>query len=213
MMDDKEYWANYYSENLDPTDQSSFAEFILPKLTKNKKLIDLGCGNARDSLYFSRNGLNVIAVDQIKDEIDYLNKNYKNDNINFICDDFTDLENSSNELFDKKFDYIYSRFTFHAINEKKEDKTLDWITNHLKEDSLFLLEARSIKDPMYNEGKKLSKTENFTNHYRRFMQLDKIISKLESRDLEIVYQIEDKDLAVYKDDNPYVIRLIAKKNR
>ena len=197
MMDDKEYWANYYSENLDPTDQSSFAEFILPKLTKNKKLIDLGCGNARDSLYFSRNGLNVIAVDQIKDEIDYLNKNYKNDNINFICDDFTDLENSSNELFDKKFDYIYSRFTFHD----------------LKEDSLFLLEARSIKDPMYNEGKKLSKTENFTNHYRRFMQLDKIISKLESRDLEIIYHIEDKDLAVYKDDNPYVIRLIAKKNR
>lgn len=33
-MDDKEYWANYYSENLDPTNQSSFAEFILPKLTK-----------------------------------------------------------------------------------------------------------------------------------------------------------------------------------
>ena len=123
------------------------------------------------------------------------------------------MENSSNELFDKKFDYIYSRFTFHAINEKKEDKTLDWITDHLKDDSLFLLEARSIKDPMYNEGKKLSKTENFTTHYRRFMQLDKIVSKLESRDLEIIYQIEDKDLAVYKDDNPYVIRLIAKKNR
>ena len=213
IMDDKEYWANYYSENLDPTNQSSFAEFILPKLTKNKKLIDLGCGNARDSLYFSRNGLNVIAVDQIKEEIDYLNKNYKNDNIIFICDDFTDLENSSHELFDKEFDYIYSRFTFHAINEKKEDKTLDWITDHLKDDSLFLLEARSIKDPMYNEGRKLSKTENFTTHYRRFMQLDKIVSKLESRDLEIIYQIEDKDLAVYKDDNPYVIRLIAKKNR
>ena len=200
-MDDKEYWANYYSKNLDPTNQSSFAEFILPKLTKDKKLIELGCGNARDSLYFSKNGLNVIAVDQVKEEIDYLNENYKNDNINFICDDFTD------------FDYIYSRFTFHAINEKKEDKTLDWINDHLKEDSLFLLEARSIKDPMYNEGRKLSKTENFTNHYRRYMQLDKIISKLESRDLEIIYQIEDKDLAVYKDDNPYVIRLIAKKNR
>ena len=36
-MDDKEYWANYYSKNLDPTNQSSFAEFILPKLTKDKK--------------------------------------------------------------------------------------------------------------------------------------------------------------------------------
>ena len=155
----------------------------------------------------------MIAVDQIKEEIDYLNENYKNDNINFVCDDFTDLENSSNELVDAKFDYIYSRFTFHAINEKKEDRTLDWINNHLKKDSLFMLEARSIKDPMYNEGKKLSNNENFTNHYRRYMKLDKIVSKLESMDLEIVYQIEDKDLAAYNDDNSYVIRLIAKKNR
>lgn len=212
-MDDKEYWANYYRKNLDPTKQSSFAEFILPKLTKDKRLIELGCGNARDSVYFSKNGLNVIAVDQVKEEIDYLNENHKNDNIDFVCDDFTDLENSTNEIFDNEFDYIYSRFTFHAINEKKEDKTLDWIKDHLKPDSLFLLEARSIKDPMYNEGKKLSNTENFTNHYRRYMQLDNIVSKLESRDLEIVYQIEDNDLAVYKNDNPYVIRLIAKKNR
>ena len=63
-----------------------------------------------------------------------------------------------------------------AKDEKKEDKTLDWINDHLKQDSLFLLEARSIKDPMYNEGRKLSNTENFTNHYRRYMELDKIIS-------------------------------------
>lgn len=124
-MDDKEYWANYYSKNLDPTNQSSFAEFILPKLTKNKKLIDLGCGNARDSLYFSRNGLNVIAVDQIKEEIDYLNKNYKNDNINFICDDFTDLENSSNELFDKKLIIFIPDSQF--IQSKKKKKIKHWI--------------------------------------------------------------------------------------
>ena len=28
---------------------------------------------------------------------------------------------------------------------------------------------------------------------------------------EIDYKIEDNNLAVYKDDNPYVIRIIAKK--
>ena len=34
--------------------------------------------------------------------------------------------------------------------------------------------------------------------------------KLESLGFEILFKIEDKDLAPYKDDNPYVIRIFAK---
>ena len=64
---------------------------------------------------------------------------------------------------------------------------------------------------MFKQGDMLSETENFTNHYRRYMDLDKIIEKLESRHFEILFRIEDNDLAVYKEDNPYVIRIIAKK--
>lgn len=212
-MNDKEYWSEYYTNNPIPKEPSTFAKFILPKLDKEKKLIELGCGNGRDSIYFSKNNIHVIAVDQVSCEIDYLNKKYKNDYITFIAEDFTDLTNTENtSIKNTKFDYIYSRFTFHSINEKKENKTIDWIGEHLKTNGLFLLEARSIKDPMLKKGNSLSENENFTNHYRRYMQLDKIKEKLESKNLEIIYEIENNDLAVYKDDNPVVIRIIAKKN-
>lgn len=211
-MDDKEYWNDYYKQNSKPKDASSFAEFILPKLTKNKSLIELGCGNGRDSIYFSQNDLNVIAVDQVCDEIDYLNENHKNDNVTFICGDFTNLARNDDDLIkNSKFDYVYSRFTFHSINEKKEDRTLNWISKVLVKGGLFLLEARSINDPMFKKGEMLSESENFTNHYRRYMDLNKFVEKLEKHCFEIVYQIEDNNLAVYKDDNPYVIRIIAKK--
>ena len=211
-MDDKKYWTEYYAQNSKPTIASTFAEFVLPYLNENKNLIELGCGNGRDSLYFVQNNINVIAVDQVQSEIDYLNNNHKEDNIIFICDDFTNLENTDNNIInDINFDYIYSRFTFHSINESKEDKTLDWIENNLSKGGFFLLEARSINDPMFKQGDMLSETENFTNHYRRYMDLDKIIEKLESRHFEILFRIEDNDLAVYKEDNPYVIRIIAKK--
>lgn len=211
-MDDKEYWNNYYKENSKPTNASSFAEFILPKLEKNKNLIELGCGNGRDSIYFSENGLNVIAVDQACDEIDYLNENHINGNVTFVCDDFTNLFESESVLIQgNSFDYVYSRFTFHSINEKKENRTLDWISDALDDNGLFLLEARSLNDPMFKKGEMLSESENFTDHYRRYMDLDKIIEKLESRGFEIIYKIEDNDLAVYKEDNPYVIRIMAKK--
>ena len=211
-MDDKKYWTEYYSKNSKPTDASTFAEFILPKLNSNKNLIELGCGNARDSIYFAQNNLNVVAVDQVQEEIDYLNENHKEENILFVCDDFTNLVNTSHDIINETdFDYIYSRFTFHSINEAKEDRTLDWIENNLDKEGYFLLEARSLNDPMFKQGKSLSDTENYTTHYRRYMDLDKIIEKLESRNFEIIYNIEDNNLAVYKDDNPYVIRIIAKK--
>lgn len=211
-MDDKEYWTEYYAKNSKPTNASTFAEFILPKLGANKNLIELGCGNGRDSIYFAQNNLNVIAVDQVQEEVDYLNKHHKEENITFICDDFTNLANTSLDLIkETEFDYVYSRFTFHSINETKENRTLDWIEDKLSEGGCFLLEARSINDPMFKQGKSLSENENFTNHYRRYMDLDKIVDKLLSRKFEILYKVEDNNLAVYKDDNPYVIRIIAKK--
>ena len=209
-MNDKNYWSDYYLKNNKPTEPSNFAEFIVPKLEKNKSLIELGCGNGRDSVFFSKHDVNVIGVDQVENEVDFLNENYSTDNLTFVSDDFTNLENSNNKLIkESNFDYIYSRFTFHSINEKKEDRTLDWISNHLN-GGLFFLEARSINDPMFQLGKNLSHNENFTNHYRRYMNLDVFCQKLESRNFDILYKIEDKDLAPHKDENPYVIRIIAK---
>lgn len=208
-MDDKKYWDNYYATHSKPAVASTFAEFILDKLEVGKNLIELGCGNGRDSLFFSKKGINVVAVDQVESEINFLNENYSNENITYLCDDFTSLAQSIHDEIKKTdFDYVYSRFTFHSINEAKEDRTLTWISENLK--GLFFLEARSLNDPMFKKGENLSDTENFTNHYRRYMDLDKFVSKLESLGFEILFKIEDKDLAPYKDDNPYVIRIIAK---
>ena len=210
-MNDKNYWTQYYSTHYNPTMQSSFAEFIVSKLDKDKTLVELGCGNGRDSIYFSKHSINVIGVDQVKSEVDFLNENFSNEKLTFVADDFTDLKNSDNEIIkNAQIDYVYSRFTFHSINEKKEDGALEWISDNLH--GLFFLEARSINDPMFKKGKNLSENENFTNHYRRYMDLNKFIHKLESLGFEILYKIEDKNLAVYKDDNPYVIRIIAKKS-
>ena len=209
-MDDKNYWSDYYLKNNKPTDPSSFAKYIINMLDKNKTLIELGCGNGRDSVFFADHNLNVIAVDQVENEIEFLNENYSRAKLNFVCDDFTNLNESQNEMIkNSKFDYVYSRFTFHSINEKKEDRTLDWISENLN-DGLFLLEARSVNDPMFKKGENLSHNENFTDHYRRYMDLDNFCQKLESKNFEILFKIEDKDLAPYKDDNPYLIRIIAR---
>jgi len=39
------------------------------------RMIDLGCGNGRDSVFFAKHRISVIAIDQVVSEIDFLNEN------------------------------------------------------------------------------------------------------------------------------------------
>ena len=170
-----------------------------------KKLIELGCGNGRDSVYFAQQKINVTAIDQIEEEMDYLNKKHSLYNLNFKADDFTNLDD------DKKYDYIYSRFTLHSVNEKAEKRVFDWITKQLNDEGLFFLEVRSINDPMFEKGEKISESENVTTHYRRYLDFNETIEKLENRGLKIIYKLESQGLAKYKDDDPTLIRIVAQK--
>jgi cyclopropane fatty-acyl-phospholipid synthase-like methyltransferase len=197
---------NYYKNNDKPFKPSPFAEFVLSYIEKEKKLIELGCGNGRDSIYFAeQKDINILALDQAEAEIDFLNRNFNYDNLIFSSEDFTDLS------IVEKFDYVYSRFTFHYISEEQENNVLKWIKSNLNKDGLFFIEARSIKDDLYRQGIQISATENITDHYRRYMNLDLFIEKLKEVNLEVIYSVDSKDIAVHKGENSIIIRIIAKK--
>lgn len=204
-METKSFWKEYYKKNPNPVEASSFASFCIGFLCEGKSLIELGCGNGRDSLYFAENNIKVTAIDQIEEEIDYLNQKYGSDNIKFIARDFTNLKK------DTKFDYIYSRFTLHSITEDKEKKVFEWIESQLNKDGLFLLEVRSMNDPMFKQGRQISENENITTHYRRYLDFKKTVESLEKCGLTILYKLESRGLSVYKDDDPMLIRIVAKK--
>lgn len=205
-INDKEYWNKFYNKNSLPFEKSNFAEFILNNyIESGKSLIEMGCGNGRDSIYFSKNGVKVIGVDQAENEINFLNSEFKNDNIEFLCGDFTKLN------LKKSFDYVYSRFTIHSITEDGEDRLLNWVFSNLHNGGNIFIEARSIRDDLYNKGTKISKTENFTDHYRRYANKDILINKLKKIGFQIIYEIESKGLAVYKDEDPYIVRIVGEK--
>lgn len=204
---DKEYWANYYKIHKVPGEPSPFAIATKNYIAKGKSLLELGCGNGRDAVYFANNGVNVIGLDQISEEISFLNKKYSNKHLKFICDDFTNIK-----AVDQKFDNIYSRFTLHAISEKQENYVIDWAFNHLNAGGLFHLEVRSVKDDLYKIGKTINGEKNarITTHYRRFAEFEDLKSKLINTGFVLVDAVEDKNFAIYKDENPVVIRIIAK---
>lgn len=61
----EKYWNEYYASNNNLLSTPSlFAREIFSKyMEKGKNVIELGCGNGRDSLYFARNGLYVTGID------------------------------------------------------------------------------------------------------------------------------------------------------
>ncbi len=204
---DKDYWNNYYKKNISPKEPSDFAKEIVNQLDCNKNLLEIGCGNGRDSIFFSKHNLNIFSIDQSEIAIEELKKqNYKN--ITFIKDNFVD-----SDIFNTNtFDYVYSRFTLHSISENEQNKLLDNIYKALNNGGMLFIEARSINDTIYGYGTEVEKNAFIYNdHYRRFINIEELTSLLQEKGFEIVFAKESNNWAIYKNENPVVIRIYAKK--
>lgn len=211
FVNDKQYWEKFYSEQKMPFKESGFARFCMRNYLKpENKLIELGCGNGRDAIYFYRMGLKVTAIDQCAKEIKFLNDVIGNDNLRFKSDDFSALKIS------QKYDAIYSRFTLHAISRKQQDATLLWAIQHLNPAGLLLIEARGTKNELYGLGEPVKNEKDayiFDSHYRRFINKSEIVAFLKKNELAILKSSEAKGYAPFNGTNYKFIRIVAQKTK
>tara|TARA_B100001057_G_C22793702_1_gene928703 strand:- start:1029 stop:1640 length:612 start_codon:yes stop_codon:yes gene_type:complete len=200
------YWNKYYKKNLSPSKPTRFAFFCKNKLKKFKgKVFDIGCGNGRDVAFFNKNKIDCYGVDLSKKAILKNKKKYK-----LIKDKFLNRDFSKLNISQFKTDIaIYSRFSLHSINKKKE-KNLIRILNSSKNIKLVMIETRTIYDELFGKGHKIGKNEFITSHYRRFID-PKIIKKDINKSFKIEYFKLDKNLAKFKKENPKVLRIVGTK--
>lgn len=195
------YWTKYYRDHKESFEPSFFSKSITKFLNEGDSLIDLGCGNGRDSIYFGDKNIFTLGVDMVSEEIEYLNKIYKNHKyLSFSTNNFSDLPV-------KNFTHAYSRFTLHSIPLESENKLFKWIKINIKK--YFFIEVRSDKDLLF---------EQKTDHYRRFPNFEKLLMKLIKNDFEIKYSEISENFAPYintygvdyNEDTPIIIRIICK---
>ena len=204
------FWDKFYIKKNITTKPSSFAKYCKKNfIKKNKKILEIGCGNGRDSFYFFKSKLNVTAIDKSK-EVIALNKARvaKKKLLNFIH------MNINKKLFPKigKFDFVFARFFLHTINKYSEKKLLKNLPKISHKNTVIMLEFRTTQDPLFKKGKKLKgKNERYTDHYRRFIDLEEFKDTLKKlKKFRIIKIVEKKGLAKYKHDNPVVCRSILK---
>jgi ubiquinone/menaquinone biosynthesis C-methylase UbiE len=152
--------------------------FLLIKKRHLKTLLDVGCGNGRDSLYFARKGLKVTAVDFSKNGLKLLKRIIDRDkikNITPICRETTKLN-----FKDNSFDVIYAHLSLHYFYDKTTTKIFDKLYKMLKKNGLIFIKCKSTDDAFYGEGKKVE--ENIfikKNQIRHFFDKDYMKEKLE----------------------------------
>ena len=206
-IDNTDYWNRYYRNKVCSTKPSPFAQYVATLVEPGKQMVDLGCGNGRDTLYFAGLGLKVIGIDLSLSAIQML-ESQNAANASFFCGDFICHSNHTLECYD----YAYSRFTIHAINPKQETMLLQTMYHALKPGGKFFVEVRSVHDPLYGKGKQVERNAFFyDNHYRRFIVLDELVQSLERCGYRIEYAKEQTGFAPYGNDDPPVIRVVAVK--
>jgi tellurite methyltransferase len=209
---DKKYWDGYYSNHgydVGISGKSSFADYCSKKYFYNRpiKILELGCGNGRDAIYFSEKGHQVLAVDQSINAVEIEIKRSKNNNLTAMSADFVYDVISD----DCEFDAVYSRFTLHSISQKDQCFLLPKVHGILKDGGLFCIEARTVKDPLYGKGDYCEEHTYITDHKRRFVDSYDFVAEVVNLGFEIVFFTEEANLSVYKGDNPVLMRIILRK--
>jgi SAM-dependent methyltransferase len=221
-MSEVDFWQQFYKTHgkvYVPKEPSTFATFVCQwlqnsasvlkdvKSPQSKVLYDLGCGTGRDAVFFASQGLSVVAIDQVKQQLDFPNLQYFSADISKL---------SATHCYPGSADVIYARFVIHSISKESASELYKWCFNSLKSGGLICLEARSIYDPLYEKGEKSDAQDqdvSVCGHYRRFIRSSQLVDELISLGFQVEFQMEADGLSVHNDDNPVLVRVIARKGK
>ncbi|MDR1922653.1 MAG: adenylyl-sulfate kinase [Candidatus Adiutrix sp.] len=200
------YWNSYYAAKKKPAGPSDFAVFVSDYLKPEAKLIDLGCGDGRDSLYFQSQSLIVNAVDSAREAIRLIDA--QNVPIFAVCDDFV----KAKALFCVDYAYAYARWSIHVVSLDQQRETLKNVHHALIPGGLFFIEVRTVNDAKYGLGQALEDDAFlYDGHYRRFIRPEDFLRNLREQGFTIKHQEESDRFSVVGDDRPVLLRVVASK--
>lgn len=156
MTDFKAAWTSEYANKGIPSsfkeDPSEAAIFFLDYLKSHHlpkgKLVDLGCGKGRNSLYFAKEGFEVTSLDFVEENIQTLKAVCEKQHLNLQphCHDLT----KPFPLPTNSFDYGMDIFCFKHLVEKKERQNyLQELQRILKPKAYYLISLASVEDGFY----------------------------------------------------------------
>jgi ubiquinone/menaquinone biosynthesis C-methylase UbiE len=183
-------WEQYYSSLKQlPRRLKTPVPFLaeaLPffKQLKVKRVLDLGCGAGRNSIYLAKKRFDVVGIDVSKSALKHANKWAEKErlpNATFTLGTMTNIP-----IDDCYFDAVVSISVIHHGVRKDIMETINEIHRILKKKGVFIANIASVKDPRYGEGKKVEENtyrilEAFEEY--RFEELHHFFTRREASEI------------------------------
>jgi len=193
-------WEDEYTEGTPhwATDMnpSLFAQEFVEELKDNKlsKILEVGCGNGRDSIFFSRAGMNVTAIDVSPSAIELAQSNAAKEeitNIRFMVANVEELPFTDNE-----FESLFTLSVIHSTNLKK---TISQIARVVRKGGLVFIYLYANTE--YVNGK-------VENH----ITVDDFINLLQENGLEILdfYSEQEKEFDEFGEKHNILVSLLRR---
>ena len=207
-----DYWNSYYASRavLKLSAPSQFAAFVAQEAGDAHLIIEVGCGNGRDSLFFARHGFQVVAIDGSEAAISKCEESRQAQSLNgisFICASVGD-DGFAEALVQARTGsegpaMAYARFFLHAITDAEETAFFAAMGAALREGDHLAVEYRTLRDAV---GEKTTAA-----NYRRYVEPSQVIINAARFGFVVEYAAEGFGFAKYLDDDAYVARTVFRK--
>lgn len=186
------YWNDIYSKQnyfgTGPTKLALFAKELLEKESL-QKILELGCGQGRDCLFFAKYGLNVFGFDISHDAISFVEERIKTENLQNLKVVVHDLMKPMN--FNLEFDLIYSNLALQFFDLNQLDIIFDNINKIMQKNSFFLFSTKKHGDKYDNFGTKVNQNAfEYKGITRYFFDQDSLTSLLEKKFKILIFESE-----------------------
>lgn len=202
-----DYWEGFYASKastLVPQEPSAFARWVADREQQPCPMVDVGTGTGRDALWFARNGFDVVGLDYAQSAVALATAHAQNEGISarferlnlYHVDELTETGGRlASELGPQ---VLYARFFVHALEDDGRENLWRLARLLLKSGGRAYLEFR------------VTETNHvFGEHFRHFVAPEVVMAEIEAVGGRIEHHEVDRGLAVYKDEDPLVCRIVA----
>jgi len=188
------YWSDMYSKpnvfGTGPTKLAKIAhDLIQDKPVKN--VLEIGCGQGRDSIFFSEKGYFIETFDISKNAITFVNKmkeSFNLKNLNAIVHDVTETFPHSNMFFD----FIFSNLALQFFDIDTLEKIFNNIDRVMKDEATILFSTKKKGDKYHDFGTKISEDAYEHKGITRYFYDKSILEQMLEQKFEILRFDDDR---------------------
>jgi SAM-dependent methyltransferase len=205
------HWVDFYKSGASkrvPTTPAPFATWVAGQLDARQHILDVGCGNGRDSAFFAEQGHRVTALDgtalarrltrrlarerAVKVRPVELNLN----------DLYSVLASGAQFAHMKSPPQIYARFLLDAIEPDTRRNFFRWAQMIQRRGGTTYLEFRTWQGTL--------RAKAFPFHYRTLLDPRRVIAEIEEYGGSVVHREQGVGLAPFEKENPRICRLVVR---